>query len=60
MHEPSIPVEIPFELRSLSSAQVAQLLGYSHTYVMDNLSARPNFPKRVDSDGHPRWLAESA
>lgn len=51
-------IEIPFELKSLSAAQVAELLGYSKTYVRDNLSVRPDFPRRADNDGHPRWVAK--
>lgn len=50
-------VQVPFELRSLNAAQVAELLGLSRSYVRDNLSARPDFPRRSDIDGHPRWIA---
>lgn len=57
MHN-SDDIEVPFELRSLNAIQVAQLLGYSSTYIRDQLSLKPGFPKRVDSDGHPRWLAK--
>ena len=51
-------VQVPFELRSLSAAQAGELLGYSATYVRDHLACKPSFPKRVDSDGHPRWIAK--
>lgn len=57
MHESETQGEVPFELRSLNAEQVADLLGLSRSYVRDNLSARPDFPKRADSDGHPRWIA---
>lgn len=53
MHRP----DIPFELRSLDAEQAGELLGYKATYVRDHLACRPDFPKRVDSDGHPRWIA---
>lgn len=48
---------IPFEHRSLSAAEAGELLGYAATYVRDQLSSRPGFPKRADNDGHPRWIA---
>lgn len=48
---------IPFELRSLDSDQAGELLGYAARYVREDLACRPDFPKRVDSDGHPRWIA---
>jgi hypothetical protein len=50
-------LEIPFELRSLNAEQAGELLGYKATYIRDHLACRPDFPKRVDSDGHPRWVA---
>lgn len=50
-------LDVPFELRSLSAAQAGELLGYSATYVRDHLACKPGFPKRVDNDGHPRWIA---
>jgi hypothetical protein len=25
--------------------------------VRDHLACRPDFPKRADSGGHPRWIA---
>lgn len=53
-----VHTEIPFEYRSLNAAQVAELLGLSKSYVRDNLSARPDFPKRADNGGHPRWIAK--
>jgi hypothetical protein len=49
--------EIPFELRSLNAEQAGELLGYTASYIRDHLACRPDFPKRVDSDGHPRWIA---
>ena len=48
---------IPFELRSLDAKQAGELLGYSATYVRDQLACKPDFPKRADNDGHPRWIA---
>ena len=53
----SKPQPIPFEHRSLSAAEAGELLGYAATYVRDQLSCRPGFPKRADNDGHPRWIA---
>ena len=53
----SKPQSIPFEHRSLSAAEAGELLGYAATYVRDQLSCRPGFPKRADNDGHPRWIA---
>jgi hypothetical protein len=49
--------EIPFELRSLNAEQAGELLGYKASYIRDHLACRRDFPKRVDSDGHPRWIA---
>lgn len=48
---------IPFELRSLDAKQAGELLGYSATYVRDQLACKPDFPRRADNDGHPRWIA---
>lgn len=48
---------IPFELRSLDSAEAGELLGYSARTVREELACKPDFPKRVDSDGRPRWIA---
>lgn len=48
---------IPFELRSLDAQQASELLGYAASYIRDHLACRPDFPKRVDRDGHPRWIA---
>jgi hypothetical protein len=48
---------IPFELRSLNAVQAGELLGYSATYVRDQLACKPDFPRRADNDGHPRWIA---
>ena len=50
-------IQIPFELRSLNATEVAALLGLSPTYVRDHLAAKPDFPRRADNDGHPRWIA---
>lgn len=50
-------VAIPFELRSLDATQAGELLGYTARTVREELACKPDFPKRVDSDGHPRWIA---
>ena len=50
-------LSIPFELRSLDAEQAGELLGYSARYVREDLACRADFPKRVDGDGHPRWIA---
>lgn len=49
--------QVPFELRSLDAEQAGELLGYSARYVREDLACRPDFPKRADGDGHPRWIA---
>lgn len=49
--------QIPFELHSLDAEQAGELLGYSARYVREDLACRPDFPKRADGDGHPRWIA---
>lgn len=48
---------IPFELRSLDAEAAGELLGYTARTVREELAARPDFPKRVDADGYPRWIA---
>ena len=48
---------IPFELRSLDAESAGELLGYSARTVREELACKPDFPKRVDRDGHPRWIA---
>lgn len=48
---------IPFELRSLGAEEAGELLGYSARHVCERLAARPDFPKRCDEDGRPRWIA---
>ena len=50
-------LEIPFHLRSLNSAQAGALLGYSPRQVRERLAATPDFPKRCDAGGDPRWKA---
>lgn len=50
-------VAIPFELRSLDAEQAGELLGYTPRHVCERLAARPDFPKRVDAGGRPRWIA---
>lgn len=49
--------EIPFNLRSLDAGEAGELLGYAPRYVIEGLACRPDFPKRCDPDGHPRWKA---
>lgn len=49
--------QVPFEFRSLDAEQAGELLGYSARYVREDLACRHDFPKRVDGDGHPRWIA---
>jgi hypothetical protein len=56
MTAPQAP-QIPFELRSLNSAQAGELLGYCARHVRERLAARPDFPKRCDAGGDPRWKA---
>lgn len=53
MGEPSIP----FHLRSLDAKAAGELLGYPPRYVTERLACLPDFPKRVDRDGRPRWIA---
>lgn len=53
MAEPSIP----FNLRSLDAKAAGELLGYPARYVTERLACLPDFPKRVDRDGRPRWIA---
>lgn len=48
---------IPFELRSLDATQAGELLGYKARTVREDLASKPGFPKRVDDDGNPRWIA---
>jgi len=48
---------IPFELRSLDATEAGELLGYGPRYVSERLACRPDFPKRADPDGKPRWVA---
>lgn len=48
---------IPFELRSLDAKAAGELLGYRPRVVREHLAARPDFPKRCDSGGYPRWIA---
>jgi hypothetical protein len=48
---------IPFELRSLDATEAGELLGYTARTVREELACKPDFPKRVDSDGRPRWIA---
>lgn len=48
---------IPFELRSIDSEEAGQLLGYSARNVRERLACKPDFPKRVDAGGAPRWIA---
>lgn len=48
---------IPFELRSLDAAAAGELLGYTARHVAERLACLPDFPKRVDRDGRPRWIA---
>lgn len=50
-------VAVPFELRSLDAVAAGELLGYTARTVREELACKPDFPKRVDSDGHPRWIA---
>ena len=52
-----IELEIPFRLRSLDSVQAGELLGYSPRQVRERLAALPDFPKRCDAGGQPRWKA---
>lgn len=51
------PFEIPFELRSLNAKDAGVLLGYSARHVRERLAALPDFPKRCDTGGDPRWIA---
>lgn len=46
---------IPFELRSADPKLAGELLNYSPRYVAETLAKRPDFPKRVDKGGRPRW-----
>lgn len=48
---------IPFGLRSLDAKAAGELLGYPPRYVTERLACLPDFPKRVDRDGRPRWIA---
>jgi predicted DNA-binding transcriptional regulator AlpA len=48
---------IPFELRSLDAEEAGALLGYSPRHVCERLAALPDFPRRVDVGGRPRWIA---
>lgn len=48
---------IPFHLRSLDAKAAGELLGYPPRYVTERLACLPDFPKRVDRDGRPRWIA---
>ena len=48
---------IPFELRSLDAKEAGELLGYEARTVREDLACQPDFPKRCDKDGHPRWIA---
>lgn len=48
---------IPFELRSLDAEAAGELLGYTGRHVAERLACLPDFPKRVDRDGRPRWIA---
>lgn len=50
-------VLVPFELRSLDAEAAGELLGYAARTVREDLACKPDFPKRVDQDGHPRWIA---
>lgn len=50
-------LSVPFELRSLDAKAAGELLGYPPRYVTERLACLPDFPKRVDRDGRPRWVA---
>lgn len=54
---PARASSIPFELRSLSAIEAGELLGCTDRHVRERLATRSDFPKRVDQDGHPRWIA---
>ena len=47
--------DVPFEYRSLGPEAAGELLGYSARYVAEDLACRPDFPRRVDPGGNPRW-----
>ena len=49
--------KIPFELRSLDAEAAGELLGYTARTVREELACKPGFPKRVDCEGRPRWIA---
>lgn len=49
--------QIPFELRSLNAEEAGQLLGYKPRTIREKLACRPDFPRRCDHGGEPRWIA---
>lgn len=53
--------EAGFGDRYLTAEGVAILLGYSHTYVRDEVVHKAYFPGalRIEAGGHPRWLMSS-
>ena len=57
MKQISETIEIPYHLRSLNSAEVGGLLGYTAKHVRESLAAKPDFPSRCDTGGNPRWKA---
>lgn len=51
-----VPGTVPFELRAIHVAEVAQLLGLAPRTVLESIAQRPDFPARV-SQRPASWVA---